>query len=93
MFKIIALTAAIALASSPAAFAAPGYHLDAKGGCHADKGGKFAPKAMCAAPNIVTAKATPPAGATGKCVDGTYTMSKSKSGACSSHKGLAMWMG
>jgi uncharacterized protein DUF3761 len=32
-----------------------------------------------------------PRGATGKCKDGTYTMSKTKSGACSKHGGLDMW--
>ena len=32
-----------------------------------------------------------PHGATGKCKDGTYTMSKTKSGACSKHGGLDMW--
>jgi hypothetical protein len=40
----------------------------------------------------VSAAATPasaPAGATGQCKDGTYTMSKTKQGACSNHGGLA----
>jgi len=32
-----------------------------------------------------------PHGATGKCKDGTYTMSTTKSGACSKHGGLSMW--
>ena len=32
-----------------------------------------------------------PQGATGKCKDGTYTMSKTKSGACSKHGGLYTW--
>ena len=32
-----------------------------------------------------------PQGATGKCKDGTYTMSKTKSGACSKHRGLDTW--
>jgi uncharacterized protein DUF3761 len=32
-----------------------------------------------------------PKGATGRCKDGTYTMSKTKSGACSKHGGLDMW--
>jgi hypothetical protein len=34
-----------------------------------------------------------PAGATGKCTDGTYTTAMSRSGACSSHGGLAVWIG
>jgi hypothetical protein len=33
-----------------------------------------------------------PAGATGQCKDGSYTMSKSHSGACSSHGGVAKWL-
>jgi len=33
-----------------------------------------------------------PAGATGQCKDGTYTMSKTHSGACSHHGGVAKWL-
>lgn len=61
-----------------------------------------APAAM-SAPVPKAAKATPtamsmpasgamPAGATGQCKDGTYTMSKTHSGACSHHKGVAKWL-
>jgi hypothetical protein len=32
-----------------------------------------------------------PAGATGQCKDGTYTMSKIHSGACSHHGGVTKW--
>jgi hypothetical protein len=63
---------------------------------------KLAPAAM-AAPAAKAAKAVPagmampastsaPAGATGMCKDGTYTMSKTHSGACSHHKGVAKWL-
>src|SRR5271165_1331698 len=38
------------------------------------------------------AASTPPAGATGLCKDGTYTMSKTHSGACSSHGGVSKWL-
>jgi hypothetical protein len=32
-----------------------------------------------------------PKGATGRCKDGTYTMSKTRSGACSKHGGVVKW--
>lgn len=52
-----------------------------------------APKA---AKTIPAAMAMPsgeaPAGATGQCKDGTFTMSKTHSGACSHHKGVAKWL-
>jgi Protein of unknown function (DUF3761) len=46
-------------------------------------------KAVAAMP-VSTAGA--PAGATGVCNDGTFTMSKTHSGACSHHKGVAKWL-
>jgi len=36
-----------------------------------------------------TTAAAAPSGATGQCKDGTYTMSKTHSGACSHHGGIA----
>ena len=35
---------------------------------------------------------TKPAGATGQCKDGSYTMAKTHSGACSRHGGVAKWL-
>jgi len=35
----------------------------------------------------------PPAGATAKCGDGTYSKTKTKQGACSKHKGITEWYG
>ena len=43
------------------------------------------------APAAATPVAAAPAGATGQCKDGTYTMSKTHSGACSHHGGVAKW--
>jgi hypothetical protein len=40
----------------------------------------------------VSAATKPPDGATGLCKDGTYTMSKTHSGACSSHGGVSKWL-
>jgi len=39
------------------------------------------------------APATAPAGSTGMCNDGTYTSSKSQTGACSGHQGVKQWFG
>ena len=35
---------------------------------------------------------SPPAGATAKCKDGTYSKSKGRSGACSKHGGVSDWL-
>ena len=58
------------------------------------------PKAVATPAPAAATKATPvavtagavPAGATGLCNDGTYTMSKTHSGACSHHKGVSKWL-
>ncbi len=46
---------------------------------------------MSSAPAMAMKSGTAPAGATGQCKDGTYTMSKTHSGACSRHGGVAKW--
>jgi hypothetical protein len=46
---------------------------------------------MCLAKGYTVATAAP-AGATGKCKDGTFTKRVNHSGACSGHGGVASWM-
>ncbi len=55
---------------------------------------KTAPVATKAAPEkpaVAAAPAGAPEGATAKCKDGTYSHSKTHSGACSHHGGVAEW--
>lgn len=56
----------------------------AKPACR-DAHGRFKP---CPPP----AAASAPAGATAKCKDGTYSFSKTHSGSCSHHGGVAAWL-
>jgi hypothetical protein len=43
-------------------------------------------------PASAPAASAAPAGATGQCKDGTYTMAKNHQGACSSHGGVVKWL-
>jgi hypothetical protein len=69
-----------------------------KGGATAVPAAAAAPAAMAApakpkaAAAAMPASTTAPASATGQCKDGSYTMSKTHSGACSSHGGVAKWL-
>ena len=51
------------------------------------------PAAPTAAPPAPAAASAKPAGATGACGDGTFTMAANKSGACSRHGGVKEWYG
>src|ERR1700761_6861026 len=53
---------------------------------------KAAAPAKAPATAMKAAGGPAPTGATGQCKDGSYTMSKSHSGACSSHGGVAKWL-
>ena len=52
----------------------------------------LAPALLAAALAVSAATAAPPAGATAKCRDGTYSYSKHHSGTCSHHGGVAKWL-
>lgn len=47
---------------------------------------------MCLAKDYSVAASTPPAGATGKCKDGTWTKVTTHTGACSGHGGVSSWL-
>lgn len=58
----------------------------------AAKPAKAAKPAMAASAPAMAPTGAAPAGATGLCKDGTYTMSKTHSGSCSHHGGVAKWL-
>jgi hypothetical protein len=49
------------------------------------------PRSVPAQPKTTTPAAGVPAGATARCKDGTYSFSKTHTGACSHHGGVAEW--
>ena len=49
--------------------------------------------AMVGGAPLLRAQAGAPDKSTGQCGDGTWTMSASKTGACSSHNGVKKWIG
>lgn len=82
-----------ATAATPAAPAAPAATARAATPS-VPSAAKTAPAATtpAAAAPAAGASAAPPAGATAKCNDGTYSTSKNHSGACSKHGGVAGWL-
>lgn len=75
---LLALVAALVVATpATPAFACPaGYYQNSKGKC-------------VERPRRAN---RPPAGATAKCRDGTYSFSQSRRGTCSHHGGVAQWL-
>jgi Protein of unknown function (DUF3761) len=63
-----------------------------KGGAAAAPPAKVVKASSAPAPAMAMKSGAAPAGATGQCKDGTYTMSKTHSGACSRHGGVAKWL-
>jgi hypothetical protein len=98
-----AATAAAGAAAAPAAGVAPAPAVTPKAPPVTPKSVPVAPasgdKAAVAGKAAAAATQTPavakpgdaPADATGKCKDGTFTSSKTHSGACSHHGGVAEW--
>ena len=52
----------------------------------------LAARPACARPRQQPEQTAPPAGATARCRDGTYSFSKHRSGTCSHHGGVATWL-
>ena len=57
-----------------------------QGGGYINSQGEWVPSPMR------TADGKPPAGASAKCRDGTFSFSRSRSGTCSHHGGVAEWL-
>jgi len=84
--------------AAPAAAAAKPTLMQRVGGMFGRNSAAKAPAARPAAASRRTASAAPasaedrnPAGAIAQCKDGTYSHSKTRSGACSRHGGVAKW--
>ena len=84
------LLLALALAASTplVGFVFPTAAAEAAGGCGA---GYYRNSAGHCVPRPVRAN-RPPAGATARCRDGTYSFSQSRRGTCSWHGGVATWL-
>lgn len=90
-------------AAAPAAAAAQPARAAKTASAKASKGAKTASAEASGAAKTASAKASDatktasaagpaPSGATGVCKDGSYTTSKTHSGACSHHGGVAKWL-
>ena len=76
--------------SAPASSAAPG--APAAGSASSTAPAASAPAKSADGAKPAASGNTDPTGATAKCKDGTYSKSKSHSGACSHHGGVAQWL-
>jgi hypothetical protein len=85
-----AAPAAKPAAAAVAAPAAPAKSAAMAGPAPAKSAAMAGPAPKAAVTPVSTGAA--PAGATGACKDGTFTMSKTHSGACSKHGGVAKWL-
>jgi hypothetical protein len=88
MRKLMLLAAAFALSLPAASFVFPSAAAFAQSSCGAgyyrNSGGNCVPRPVRAD--------RPPAGASARCRDGTYSFSQSRRGTCSHHGGVALWL-
>lgn len=80
-----ATTAAPITAAAPVTTAAPKAPLNCPNGTYVNSDGVT----VC---SPYQSPSGPPAGATAKCNDGTYSFSKHRQGTCSGHGGVASWI-
>lgn len=91
MKRLILTLAALALAAPVAVWTAPTSLATATAATASCPAGYYRnSKGDCVRRPVRSNK--PPAGATARCRDGTYSFSQSRRGTCSHHGGVAVWL-
>jgi len=88
MRKLILAIASFALSAPAASFVFPAAMAEAQSGCGA--GHYRNSRGNCISRPVRANR--PPAGASARCRDGTYSFSQSRRGTCSHHGGVARWL-